>query len=253
MYKNINVVIPAAGKGSRFSQAGWKKPKPFIDVNGLPMISRVIKNVTPEDSFVNLLFNVNDIENNQSIVNALSKSSQSIIKVDKITEGTACTVLLAREQINNDRPLLIANSDQLVDFNVNNFIKDCYQRNLDGSILVFKDIYKDPKWSFAKINKAGHVEEVAEKKPISDLATVGIYFFTKGSSFVNAAIDMIVNNDRVNNEFYTCPVYNYMIKNSAKIGIYEIDQNSMHGLGTPDDLESYLSYIDAPESSHSPK
>ena len=124
MYKNINVVIPAAGKGSRFSQAGWKKPKPFIDVNGLPMISRVIKNVTPEDSFVNLLFNSSDIVNNQSLVNDLNKSSKSIFEIDKITEGTACTVLMAREQINNDRPLLIANSDQLVDFNVNDFIKD---------------------------------------------------------------------------------------------------------------------------------
>ncbi len=120
------------------------------------------------------------------------------------------------------------------------FIDDCLHKNLDGSILTFTDTEKNPKWSFARINNEALVVEVQEKKAISEFATVGIYFFTKGSDFVNGAIDMIINNDRVNNEFYTCPVYNYLIKEGKQIGIYNIEFNQMHGLGTPDDLEKYL-------------
>jgi dTDP-glucose pyrophosphorylase len=111
---------------------------------------------------------------------------------------------------------------------------------MDGSILTFIDVERNPKWSFAKISDDNLVTEVQEKKAISEFATVGIYFFNKGKDFVNGAIDMIINNDRINNEFYTCPVYNYCIQDAKKIIIYNIDHNAMHGLGTPEDLELYL-------------
>jgi dTDP-glucose pyrophosphorylase len=136
--------------------------------------------------------------------------------------------------------VLVANSDQYVDFSVDAFVRDCLDRSLDGSILVFKDTKRDPKWSFARLDGAGLVVEVAEKKAISDLATVGIYLFRRGSDFVRAAVDMIARNDRVQNEFYTCPVYNYMLAQGAKIGTYEVPASAMHGLGTPEDLDAYL-------------
>ena len=156
--------------------------------------------------------------------------------------------MLGRKIYDNSHPLLIANSDQLVNFDVNHFVEDCFNRCLDGSILVFRDPSKNEKWSFVEVDSSGHVVRVAEKKAISDIATVGIYFFSKGSDFVSSAIDMIAANERVNNEFYTCPVYNYMIRSGAKIGIYEVSQESMFGLGTPEDLEQYLSAINAPLS-----
>ena len=149
-------------------------------------------------------------------------------------------MLFARRYINNDDPLLIANSDQLVDISMQSFIDDCFSRKLDGSILCFKDPELNPKWSFAKTNEEGLVTEVQEKKAISEFATVGIYLFSKGKSFVDGAVDMIINNDRVNNEFYTCPVYNYAIEKGAKIGIYNINPSEMHGLGTPEDLTVFL-------------
>ena len=151
-------------------------------------------------------------------------------------------MLYARKLIDNDTPLLIANSDQVVDFTLSDFAKDCFERKLDGSILTFIDLKKDPKWSFARLEK-DLVVEVKEKEAISDIATVGIYLFTRGREFVDSAIDMICRNDRVNNEFYTCPVYNYAIKNGLKIGIYNIDFAHMHGLGTPEDLEAYLKLL----------
>ena len=170
----------------------------------------------------------------------LRSAGYHIHPVASLTEGTACTLLLARSAFDEDTPLLVANSDQLVDFSVEDYVHDCLCRGLDGSILVFRDADLDPKWSFAKVDENGLVTEVAEKKPISDLATVGIYFFTSGAAFVKAAIDMIARNDRVNNEFYTCPVYNYMIRTGARIGVYEVPPSAMWGLGTPNDLERYL-------------
>lgn len=248
----VNVIIPAAGDGSRFAKAGWKRPKPFIDVDGKPMLSHVIRNVVPEGSKATLLLRKNHMEDQPDIVANFEKSGVGIIPVKELTEGTASTVLLARRVFNNDAPMMVANSDQLVDFDVADYVRDCLDRALDGSILVFRDQKRDPKWSFAKVNEEGLVVEVAEKKPISDLATVGIYLFTRGKDFIASAIDMIVRNDRVNNEFYTCPVYNYMIANGARIGVYEVQAEAMHGLGTPPDLTGYLVAKGLPASQDAP-
>jgi dTDP-glucose pyrophosphorylase len=237
----LNIVIPMAGEGSRFVAAGYKKPKPFIDVNGKPMVVRVMENLASPGAQYILIGRKAHLEQEAALVKEIEdKYNARFIAIDKLTEGTACTVLFAREFINNDTPLLIANSDQLVDVRIKDYIDDCFDRGLDGSILTFTDHELNPKWSFARIDDEGLVTEVQEKKAISPYATVGIYLFSKGSDFVDSAIDMIINNDRVNNEFYTCPVYNYTIKNNAKIGICNIDFLQMHGLGTPPDLEKYL-------------
>ncbi len=230
-----------AGMGSRFSQVGYEKPKPFIDVKGKPMIVRVLENLKIKDANYYLIARKEHLEKEPFLVSEIEKKYNAhFIPIDKLTEGTACTVLFARQYINNNEPLLIANSDQIVDIDINNYIEDCLNRGLDGSILSFVDKEMNPKWSFAKVDKNGLVIEVKEKIPISNFATVGIYFFTKGSDYVDYTIDMIIKNDRVNNEFYTCPVYNYMIKDSKRIGYYLLRKNNMHGLGTPEDYFLYL-------------
>lgn len=240
----INIVIPMAGAGSRFAKAGYEKPKPFIDVNGKPMIVRVLENLAYPDARYILVARKEHMEKEATLVKEIEEKYNAIfIPIDKLTEGTACTVLYARKYINNNDPLLIANSDQIVDLNIANFIDDCSERKLDGSILTFVDEYKDPKWSFAKLNENKLVTEVKEKVVISEHATVGIYLFSKGNDFINSTVDMIIENDRVNNEFYTCPVYNYSIRDNAKIGIYNIDFKQMHGIGTPDDLNIYLNKL----------
>jgi len=240
----INIVIPMAGEGSRFVKAGYKIPKPFIDVSGKPMIVRVIENLNyPEARFILIVRKEHMIGEMKLIKEIMRKYNAIFIPIDKLTEGTACTVLFARKYINDDSPLLVANSDQIIDMKIEDFINDCKNRKLDGSILTFIDKTRDTKWSFAKVNSNGLVEEVKEKVGISDYATVGIYYFSKGKYFVNSAIDMIIENERVNEEFYTCPVYNYSIRNKGLIGIYNIEFNQMHGLGTPEDLNKYLKII----------
>ena len=240
----INVVIPMVGEGSRFARAGYSKPKPFIDVAGRTMIETVMANLALEDARYILLARKEHIAAEPATVRQLrALGNVEILAVDGLTEGTACTVLQARELINDEAPLLIANCDQVVDFSCTEFVADCWARGLDGSILCFEDLARDPKWSFAKTDKEGLVVEVAEKRAISDMATVGLYLFRCGSDFVSGAVDMIARNERVNNEFYTCPVYNHINRRGGRIGIHKVQAEAMHGLGVPDDLVKYLQMI----------
>ena len=237
----MNIVIPIAGSGSRFVHAGYSKPKPFIDVLGKPMIIRVLDNLAFPDARYILIARKDHMESEIELVRQIEREYDAMfIPIDKLTEGTACTVLYSRKQINNDEQLIIANSDQIVDLDIREFVADCVRRSLDGSILTFEDPDRDPKWSFAKLGPDNMVMEVQEKKPISNFATVGIYLFSHGRDFVDAAIDMIIKQDRVNNEYYTCPTYNYMIRDGKRVGIFNIPINSMHGIGTPDDLSMYI-------------
>ena len=232
-----------AGNGARFADAGYTKPKPFIDVFNTTMIECVMENLSMKrhnTRFI-LIARKEHLEREKNIVRKITNNyNVKFISIDSLTEGTACTVLHARKYINNNLPLIIANSDQIVDINIDIFVEDCLRRKLDGSILTFFDKHKDSKWSFAKTNSNNLVTQVKEKEAISNHATVGIYFFSKGHYFVDSAIDMIINNDRVGNEFYTCPVYNYLIKEDKDIGIFDIDPIQMHGLGTPEDLNRFL-------------
>lgn len=238
----INIVIPMAGAGSRFAQAGYKKPKPFIDVLGRPMICHVLDNLNMPDARFILLTRKEHFENEQETVNWIkSKYNVEFVLIDNLTEGAACTVLHAHKLIDNNTPLLIANSDQIVDMNIAEFINDSENRNLDGSVLCFKD--HDTKWSYAKIDGEGLITEIREKVVISEFATVGIYYFAKGGFFVKNAIDMIIRNERVKNEFYVAPVYNFGIQEGFKFGIFNININQMHGIGTPTDLNVYIDLV----------
>lgn len=235
----INIVIPMAGAGSRFAKAGYAKPKPFIDVLGKPMICHVLDNLNMPNARFIMLARAEHYNNEQETVNWIKENyNVEFVLIDKLTEGAACTVLHAHRLINNDTPILIANSDQIVDMNILDYINDSEVRNLDGSVLCFED--NDAKWSYAKLDEAGMITEIREKEVISEHATVGIYYFKSGRDFVENAIDMFVRNERVNNEFYVAPVYNYAIEKGKKFGIFSIDKEAMHGTGTPEDLDKYI-------------
>ncbi|MBT8545269.1 NTP transferase domain-containing protein [Polynucleobacter paneuropaeus] len=237
----MNIVIPMAGLGSRFASAGYELPKPFIDVAGKPMIVRVMENLKQPDAKFVLLARNEHIENNMDLIKKIKSEFNALfVPIYKLTEGTACTVLFARSHLPQNEPVIIANSDQIVDDCFDKFIQDARARSLDGSILTFTDRDLNPKWSFAKVNSKGFVTEVQEKKAISEFATVGIYYFRRADELVDGVVQMLIENDRTNNEFYICPAYNYLIRNGKKVGIYNIEQLKMHGIGTPDDLNAYL-------------
>lgn len=232
----MNVLIPMAGAGSRFAEAGYTFPKPLIEVKGKPMIQLVTENLNIDSRHIFIVQKEHyDKYNLRHVLNLISPFCE-IVQVDGITEGAACTTLLAQKFIDNNEPLVIANSDQYVEWDSNEFLYACSSDSIDGGILTHKSIH--PKWSYAKTDEDGFVTEVAEKKPISDNATVGIYYWSRGSDYVKYANQMIEKDIRVNNEFYVCPVYNELIGDGGKVKIFPVSR--MWGLGTPEDLKIFL-------------
>lgn len=236
----LNIVVPMAGRGSRFAQAGYALPKPLIEIKGRPMIEWVTNNLRPrcEHRFVYICQQAH-LEK-YDLANTLEKIAPgcAIVTVDHITQGAACTVLLAEQYINNEEPLMIANSDQYVDTNI-----DQYLSALDGyDGLIMTMPANDPKWSFIRYDENGLVTMVREKEVISSQATVGIYNYRQGKEFVRYAHQMIDKDIRVNGEFYVAPVYNEMIAAGKRIGYCDVGEK-MHGLGTPEDLEIFLREI----------
>ena len=236
--ENLTVLIPMAGAGSRFQQAGYTFPKPLIDVKGKPMIQLVVENLNIKANYVYVVQKEHREKYNLDTLLNLITPDCKIVEVDGITEGAACTALLAKEYINKDTPLFFANSDQFVEWDSNEFLYKMNETNADGGIVSFRATH--PKWSFAKVDDKGLVTEVAEKNPISDVATVGYYYWKKGSDFVKYAEDMIEKDIRVNNEFYVCPVFNQAIEDCKEIRTFDIPK--MWGLGTPEDLKYYLEH-----------
>ena len=234
--EKLNILIPMAGAGSRFQQAGYTFPKPLIEVNNKPMIQVVVENLNIDANYIYVVQKAHRKKYNLDTMLNLITPGCKIVEVDVLTEGAACTALLAKEYINSDSPLFFANSDQFVDWDSNEFMYKMQESNCDGGIVTFKATH--PKWSFAKIDDNGFVTEVAEKNPISDNATVGYYYWKLGSEFIKYAEQMIERNIRVNNEFYVCPVFNQAIEDCKKIRIFE--SAKMWGLGTPEDLKFYL-------------
>jgi HAD superfamily hydrolase (TIGR01509 family) len=232
----LNVLIPMAGAGSRFQQAGYTFPKPLIDVNGKPMIQVVVDNLNIDAQYIFVVQKEHRVKYNLDTLLTLIVPGCKIVEVDGVTEGAACTTLLAKEYINSDVPLVMANSDQFIEWDSNEFMYKMIEQKVDGGILTFKATH--PKWSFAKVNEYGYVTEVAEKNPISDIATVGVYYWAKGSDYVKYAEQMIDKNIRTNNEFYVCPVFNEAIGDGKKIKTFNIEK--MWGIGTPEDLKFFL-------------
>lgn len=238
---NFNILIPMAGEGSSFQKTGYTFPKPLIEVNGKPMIQLVVENLGFNAHYIYIVRKEHyDKYNLKNLFNLMTPGC-SIIQVNKLTEGAACTTLLAKEYINNDSSLIVANSDQFLEWDPVGFYYWMIESKADGGIVTFTSSH--PKWSFVRLDKNENVVEVAEKNPISNIATSGIYYYRRGSDYVKYAEQMIEKNIRINGEFYVCPVFNEFIGDGKKIKTYDIKK--MWGLGTPEDLTYFMDNYDS--------
>lgn len=234
--KNINILIPMAGEGQRFINKGYLEPKPLININNKKMIELVYNNINTNGNYIYVAKKQHiDQYDLQNAISSFCKNF-TLISQDKKLDGAVKSCLLAKDLINNDDPLIIANSDQYISWDSKKTINFFLKSGIDGAILTFKA--NDSKWSYIKRNKYNTVSAVAEKNIISNEATCGIYFWRKGSDFVKYAEQMIEKNIKTNNEFYVCPVYNEAIEDEKIIIGYLVDE--MHGLGTPEDLDAFL-------------
>ena len=241
----LNIVVPMAGRGSRFATAGFALPKPLIPVHDTaPMIRLVIENLRPKVAHRFIFLCLQEHLDTYDVGAKLSEwagADTQIVPVNAVTEGAACTVLLAKDFINTADPLMIANSDQWVDINIGDYLSAMDTQAADGLIMT---MWADhPKWSYVRLDAANRITEVVEKQVVSNEATVGIYNFRHGSDFVAAAETMIAKNLRTNNEFYVAPAYNEMIAAGQKLAFYNVgkEYDGMYGLGVPEDLAAFES------------
>jgi NDP-sugar pyrophosphorylase family protein len=238
----LTIVIPMAGRGSRFADAGYALPKPLLPIHGVPMIEVVVANLAPRVPH-RFVFVCQREHLAAFDLDARLRSIApgcAIVPIDGITEGAACTVLLAAEEIDRDDVLVIANSDQWVDTDVDRHLGLIGERSLDGLVMT---MWADhPKWSYAMLGDDGRVTRVVEKEVVSNEATVGIYAFARGGDFVDGARRMVARDERVNGEFYVAPVYNELIADGAHVAVDNVGTvgDGMYGLGVPEDLESFL-------------
>ena len=238
----LTIVIPMAGRGSRFADAGYDLPKPLLPIHGVPMIEAVVRNLAPSEPARFVFICQREHLASYGFEQGLRSAAPDceIVAIDGVTEGAACTVLLAEHAIDPDDVLVIANSDQWVDHTMDEHLAVMRGAGLDGVIMTMTA--DDPKWSFVELDERTHVTNVVEKVVVSDEATVGIYTFARGGDFVRAAKAMIAAGERVNGEFYVAPVYNQLIGEGAAVGIDNVGAEGagMYGLGIPADYEAFL-------------
>ncbi len=242
--KHINILIPMAGRGGKFTEAGYAFPKPLIDIHGKTMIEIVVNNLRPSDDHTFIFVCLREHYEKYDLYNILKQASRNtfeIVPIQGATAGAALTALSAIEHVDNDNELIIANADQFIETPMDAFIKKARALKADGAIMTFRSSH--PKWSYVLTDQRDRVLEVAEKKLISNRATVGIYYFKKGSDFVEAVKNMVRKNIRHNNEFYVAPSYNELLLEGKSVYAIDIPEEKMHGLGIPEDLTLFLQEI----------
>ena len=235
----MKVILPMAGNGQRFFDAGYDLPKPLIDIKGKPMFARVIENLWVNNAELTCIVrqdHVNDYEIDKRILEHYPNAN--IIIIPGTTEGAACTVRLATNVLGGE-PMIVANCDQLMRWDPKEFYEKIDTNLYPGGLIpVFKPNHNEPKHSYCEVDKYGNLLQLKEKEIISDIATVGVYYFGDESKWIKAHEKQMDANDRTNNEFYLAPTYNYLEEN---VGIHRIDE--MIGMGTPEELNEFKNSI----------
>lgn len=240
--KNIQLIVPMAGLGTRFTEKGYKIPKPILPIGSQRMIEIVLQNLTSHHVEKVVVVTKTEISESSSLPKLLTnfQCKVEIILVNETTEGPASTCFLAKNHIDLNKPLVIANSDQYLDTDISVQYENWDGADSDGLIWAMED--NSPKWSFVRTSDEGRALEIREKIVISKFATCGVYAFSKASDFFDAYLEMVHVNDRTNNEFYVAPTYNYLISRGKNIRVINLGpaRTVMHGLGIPEDYEAFL-------------
>jgi len=235
----INILIPLAGSNQFFNESEYPYPKPLIEINDKTMIEHVINNfdnIKEEKQFI-FIVNSDDCKkfHLDNVLNLLTNNNCKIIKIDNETKGAACSAMMAIEFINNDKPLIIANADQLFDDNLEEIITSFEE--VDGGVISFNSIH--PRWSYIRVNEENYIVETAEKRPLSKHAIAGLVYFKKGEDFIQSAMNMIKKDASVNGLYYISPTLNEMVLKNKKLIIKTIDNNKYHTFYTPQKIQEY--------------
>ena len=238
----MNIVIPMVGLGKRFSDAGFKKPKPLIEVRGKTIVQHAIESLQIKGTYI-FIIRTSEYSEDLKLVLKTLKPDCKIIESEHMTDGSVNSILLAKELINNEQALVATNCDQRTDWDASRFVEFCNNTNIDGAVATYpyEGIICNEKspYSFIELDIEGKAIRLEEKFAISENALCGIHYWKNGKDFISSAEEMIQNNDRVNNEFYVAKSYNYMIRNKKNIMHFPLNKGEFYSLGTPGDVKKY--------------
>ncbi len=248
----LTIVVPLGGRGRTFEERGYTFPKPLVEIQGRPMVECVVESLTPElpHRFVFVCRSEHLRRYALGEVLNLVAPGCRVVPMRGETAGALCTVLLASEWIEPEGELIVANGDQLLDFPLDEFVHRAREQQRDGSLITFTSTH--PKWSYALTDGQGRVRQVAEKRPISRHATVGIYYFRRGADFLAAATRMLLKGARTGGEFFLSPVYNELILEGRSVDIFGIDNSQVTSLATPEDVEKHQAFLGSRRTEGSP-
>jgi NDP-sugar pyrophosphorylase family protein len=232
----IRIVVPMGGEGRQFIERGYTFPKPLVEIDGKPLIELVVENLTPSEPHQFVFVCRQDHVQSYALSDVLHLVAPGceVVTMRQPTAGALCSVLLAMEHLAKDDELLVANADQIVDVGVDRFLASARAGQWDGYIMTFPNTH--PRWSYVR-TEHDQVVAVAEKQPISRNATVGLYYFRRGTDFAEGAQRMLLKNASRAGEFFVAPVYNELVLQDRRVGTFAIAADQMHGLGTPEEVE----------------
>lgn len=240
-HTGLNILVPLCGKTLFFDTAEYPFPKPLVEINGQPMIQWVVDNLNGIRQEKNFIFIIKTNENEQfyieNTLKLLTNNTCEIIKISHDTLGAPCTCLLAIDQINNDLPLIIANSDQIIDADLSQIVTHFFDSDLDAGVVCFDSVH--PKWSYVRLDEQENIIETAEKRPLSRFAIAGFYFFKHGKDFVRAAFRSIKKGPQVNGVYYVAPALNELILENKRLGVFKIESSLYHSFYSPQKIEEF--------------
>jgi NDP-sugar pyrophosphorylase family protein len=238
----INIVIPMAGLGTRFTNAGINIPKPLVVVNGKTLIEHAVESLKIEGNYIFITRKYDDPTYNEQLTQILRKIQPNCteIMLEKDQLGAADAALHAKEYTDNDDELIITNCDQILEWDSNKFLKYIKENKADGVVVLYKSTsIKD---SYAEIidNK---ISKIKEKDLISDNALIGVHYWKNGKDFVKSAEALLLSSLGLQKECYISETYNFLIKEGKSILPYAIPNNEYICLGTPEYVEIYLAKV----------
>lgn len=235
----INVLIPMAGKNQYFAESEYPFPKPLIEIGQKTVIEHVISNLTSINAKVQFIFVMNATDCRKfhldNTLNILTDDKCKIIRLENETKGAACSALMAVRHIANNKPLIIANADQIFEGSLKDLVSDF--KDSDAGVMTFESVH--PRWSYVRLNGNQQVVETAEKRPISRDAIAGLYYFKQGKDFVDSAMRMIQKDSSINGNFFISPTLNEMILLGKKITTIKVDRENYHTFYTPQKIKEY--------------
>jgi dTDP-glucose pyrophosphorylase len=241
----MRLIVLMAGDSGAFAEAGHAYPKNLVEVAGLPLVEHVVGNlrdvIDVAERAVFLLSGDEDRRHHTGDVIRLLAPGAEVIALQQPAQGAACTALHAIEHIDRDEPLLVANGDQVVDADVLEIVRGFEASDLDGGVVTFEAVH--PRWSYVRCDATGMVVEAAEKRPISRLATAGMYWFRRGGDFVDGVMSMIRKDASVDGRFYVCPVYNELVLRQLPVGTHHIDRAQYFSMASPKGVETFERHL----------